>query len=161
MVEDLLLIATGAMVALATGIFLAFSVAINGAMHRLKDIEYVHAMQWIDYVIQRNGLFLLCFMGPVLLLPLVVFLYGGGVGTLEFSLLFGSMITYLVGMAGVTFVGNIPLNVRLVKFDADKGSAQEVAKARALYESPWNRLHTIRTTLGVISTILFFWALVV
>jgi uncharacterized membrane protein len=161
MFELILVVITGTMVGLIGGLFFAFSVAINGALHRLKDGEYIRAMQWIDHVIQRNGLFLLCFMAPIALLPLTVFLYGGGVGSLQFALLGGSAVAYLAGPIGVTFGGNIPLNTRLGRFDVDGSSASEVAKARDWYEMPWNRLHAIRTVLGAISILLFLWSLAV
>ena len=159
MFEVILVIVTGTMVALIGGLFFAFSVAINGALHRLKDSEYIRAMQWINRIIERNGLFLLCFMAPIALLPLTVFLYGGGLGSTQFTLLAGSAVAYLVGPIGVTFGGNIPLNMRLDRFDVDGSSADDSAKTRGWYEMPWNRLHTIRTVLGAISIVLFLWSL--
>ena len=54
--EDILLIIAGTLVALIAGLFFGFSVAVNRGLHRLKDSEYLAAMQSINEVIQ-NPLF--------------------------------------------------------------------------------------------------------
>jgi uncharacterized membrane protein len=56
-------------------------------------------------------------------------------------------------------VGNVPLNVRLAKFDASKASGNEIAQARAGFERPWNRLHAIRTIASIAATVFIFVAI--
>jgi hypothetical protein len=63
---------------------------------------------------------------------------------------------YIAGSFGLTMVGNVPLNQRLAKFDASKASGNEIAQARAGFEKPWNRLHTIRTIASIAATVLIF-----
>jgi uncharacterized membrane protein len=149
MIESILLITTGVLTTLLTGTFFGYAVSVNGALHTLRDDEYVRAMQAINTVIQ-NPLFFLSFMGPVILLPVSTFLAYGD-NSMQFWLLLLATIIYIVGTFGVTVVGNVPLNEQLAK--ADPATARE---ARTRFEKPWNRLHTIRTVAGIITTTLFF-----
>ena len=76
---------------------------------------------------------------------------------LQFALLLTSSVIYIAGSFGLTMVGNVPLNQRLAKFDVSKASSgNEIAQARAGFEIPWNRLHSIRTMASVAATVLVF-----
>lgn len=151
---EALLIITGVLTALLAGVFFAFSVAVNGGLHRLKDEAYVQAMQHINVVIE-NPLFLLTFIGPVVLLPLMTWLTWAD-GTMRPLLLAGASLLYVVGTFGITMARNVPLNRRLALANAGK----EAAKARAEFENPWNRLHAARTVASVFATVLVFAACV-
>ncbi len=153
---ETLLIITGVLTALLAGVFFAFSVAVNGGLHRLKDEAYVQAMQHINVVIE-NPLFLLTFMGPVVLLPVMTWLTWTD-GTTRPLLLAGASLLYVVGTFGVTMAGNIPLNKRLAQADTSKPG--EATKARAEFENPWNRLHAVRTVASIAATVLVFAACV-
>jgi uncharacterized membrane protein len=155
MLEPTLLVITGTLTTLLAGVFFGYAVSVNGALHRLKDAEYVRAMQAINVVIQ-NPLFFLSFMGPVLLLPLVTFLAHGG-DSMQFNLLLAATIVYIVGPFGITVAGNVPLNERLAR--ADASNSLTVTDARARFEKPWNRLHAIRTVAAIIASVLFFVAI--
>ncbi|MEV6424129.1 anthrone oxygenase family protein [Streptomyces sp. NPDC051662] len=150
---DTLLLITGLLTALTAGIFFAYSVSVNGGLHRLKDGEYIRAMQSINVVIQ-NPLFFLAFMGPVVLLPLVAFMHG--VGSNQFLDLIAASVIYIIGSFGLTAFGNVPLNDKLAKVDSERMSDAELAKARAAFEKPWNVLHEIRTIASVIALALVF-----
>ena len=154
MLEPTLLIVTGTLTALLAGVFFGYAVSVNGALHRLKDAEYVRVMQAIIIVIQ-NPLFFLSFIGPILLLPLVTFLSRDG-DPIPFTLLLAATIIYIVGAFGVTVAGNIPLNEQLAKANASNLLAASDARTR--FEKPWNRLHMIRTIASIASTVLFFTA---
>lgn len=146
---DIILLVTGTLTTLLSGVFFGYAVSVNGALGKLRDEEYVRAMQSINVVIQ-NPLFFLTFMGPVVLLPFATFLAYDN-ASMQFWLLFFATIIYIVGTFGITIAGNVPLNDQLAK--ADISAAHE---ARNRFEKPWNRLHTIRTVAGVIVTILLF-----
>ncbi|TGN14677.1 DUF1772 domain-containing protein [Leptospira ilyithenensis] len=160
--ETILFLITGTLIALLTGLFFGYSVSVNWALHRLKNSEYVRAMQEINDVIQ-NPLFLLTFLGPVILLPLLTFLYGNPPDhpdfVLRFYLLAGASVFYIVGPFGLTIAGNVPLNNKLAKFNEESATEKEVEAERSEFEKPWNRLHTIRTVASVIALILFFAAI--
>lgn len=153
--ENILLVIAGTLTAMLTGQFLAFSFSINGGLHRLKDAEYVRAMISINRVILNPGFFL-TLMGPVFLLPLVTILYGGGVGSTRFMLLLLASILYIFGTFGITMSRNVPLNEKLDKFPVDSASAEEIKAARDHFEMPWNRLHNLRTAIGIMATVLVF-----
>lgn len=146
--ESILLIITGVLTALLAGTFFGYATSVNGGLHKLRDDEYVRAMQSINIVIQ-NPLFFLCFMGPVVLLPFSIFLMYGN--DLQFWLLLVASVIYIIGTFGITVVGNVPLNDRLAK--SDPTNARE---ARAQFENPWNRLHAVRTIAAIIATTLIF-----
>jgi uncharacterized membrane protein len=139
-------------------VFFGYAVSVNPGLHRRTDREYVRAMQSINIVIQ-NGFFFLTFMGPLLLLPLVTFMFKDS--GLPFILLLTASIVYIVGSFGVTVAGNVPLNEKLARIKADTASDSELAAARAQFEKPWNSLHMVRTVASIIATVLLFAACVV
>ena len=146
------------MTALVAGLFFAFSVSVNGGLHRLKDSEYVGAMQSINTVI-GNPVFFLTFFGPVVLLPLATYLFLA-ISSAQFALLLSASVLYLVFTFGVTAGGNVPLNNRLAGVDLSRASGEEVTQARTQFERPWNRLHAVRTIASVAATVLIFVAAV-
>ncbi|BDA80871.1 hypothetical protein LPTSP3_g38010 [Leptospira kobayashii] len=160
--ETILFLITGTLTALLAGVFFGYSVSVNWALHRLKDSEYVRVMQEINEVIQ-NPFFLLTFLGPAVLLPILTFLYGNNTpdhpGSLRFYLLAASSVFYIAGPFGLTVAGNVPLNNKLANFNGKNSTEAEIAMARLEFEKPWNRLHTIRTVASVVSLILFFTAI--
>jgi uncharacterized membrane protein len=153
MLETILLIITGTLVALVAGLFFGFSVAVNPGLARVKDSEYLAVMQSINRAI-LNPIFLLSFSGPVLFLPVVTFLSWGD--TNQFTLLTLASILYIIGTFGLTMQGNVPLNNKLDKFDLHHASAKAMEEMRTTFEGPWNRLHTIRTIASIAATVLLF-----
>jgi uncharacterized membrane protein len=105
--EDIILVLAGTLTALLAGLFFGYSVSVNGGLHRLNDSEYVRAMQSINLVIQ-NPPFFVCFIGPVILLPLAAFLHRDA--NLQFALLLTASVLYIAGSFGLTIAGNVPLN---------------------------------------------------
>jgi uncharacterized membrane protein len=152
--ENIILVLAGILMALVTGLYFGYSVPVNGGLHRLNDSEYVKAMQSINVTIQ-NPIFFVSFIGPLFLLPLAAFLQGD-TNSMQFALLLASSVLYIAGSFGLTMAGNAPLNQRLTKFDVTNASGNEIAQARAGFEKPWNRLHTIRTLSSIAATVLIF-----
>jgi len=106
-------------------------------------------MQSINIVIQ-NPIFFLSFMGPLVLLPLATWLTWGD-DSVQTWLLLSASVIYFVGPFGITAGGNVPLNEKLAG-----AQEKDYSAARAAFEKPWNRLHTVRTLGGVIATALVF-----
>jgi uncharacterized membrane protein len=158
-VEDAVLVVSGTLTALVAGLFYSFSVAVNGGLRRLRNSEYVAAMQSINVVIVRP-VFLLTFFGPVFLLPAAAYLQVAP-NPARFVLLAVASVLYIVGAVGVTLIGNVPLNNRLAGLDLGRASEGQVAESRGQFEGPWNRLHTIRTLASIAATFLIFVAGVV
>ena len=113
--ETIILVLAGILTALVTGLYFGYSVSVNGGLHHLNDSEYVKAVQSINVVIQ-NPIFIIVFIGPLLLLPLATYLQRD-TGPMEFALLLASSIFYIAGSFGLTMVGNVPLNQKLAKLD--------------------------------------------
>ena len=152
--ESIILVLAGILTALVTGLYFGYSVSVNGGLHRLNDSEYVKAMQSINVVIQ-NPIFFVSFIGPLLLLPLATFLQRDA-NSIKFPLLLASSVLYIAGSFGLTMVANVPINQRLAKLDVTNASGNEIAQARAGFEKPWNRLHTIRTLASIAATVPIF-----
>jgi len=150
--ESSILLINCLLVGLASGIFLAFSLAVSPGLAQLKDDSYVRAMQYINRVI-LNPAFYLLFIGPVLLLPVSCFLLYGGPA---FWLTIAATVLYLGGMFILTIAGNVPLNDKLDKVEGD---AKAYKAGRLAFEKPWDRLHAIRTVAGILSSVLLLKAL--
>lgn len=134
--------------ALLAGIFYAYSCSVSPGLQRLPESAFLGAMQHINRVIQ-NPAFFLCFFGPVILLPLSTFLHYGKSNTGFWCLLLAAAC-YIIGVFGVTVVGNVPLNNQLDVFDLSNASVESLKEMRTKFEAPWNRLHSIRTFLSVL-----------
>jgi uncharacterized membrane protein len=126
---------------LLAGLFFAFETAINPALHRLPDTGYLSAMQHINRIIQ-NPAFLLVFMLPVLLLPMLAWQQRAIPAALYWGVAAG---LYVAAVFGVTIFFNIPLNEMLDKFDLNAATPSDLQAMRDQYRLPWNRWHTIRT----------------
>lgn len=148
--EQTLLIITTVFVTLLAGIFLAYAISVNGALHKLADREYIRAMQQVNIVIQ-NGLFFLIFMGPVLLLPITTYLLHDYKEPVVFYLLIGASAIYIIGSFILTVAGNVPYNERLANIHTERLGEIELSKARNAYETPWNTMHAIRTVASVVA----------
>lgn len=144
-------LACAAMVtALIAGLLYAYSCSVNPGLNRLSDPEYVTAMQSINRAIQ-NPVFFISFLGAPVLLPVSTWLSYSQPVSNRFWFLLAATIVYLIGVLGVTALGNIPLNISLESFSVQTASPQEIAAQRAQFEGPWNSWHTIRTVASVIA----------
>ena len=150
-VSEIILAITAVLTALVAGLFYAWSVSITQGLLRVSDSEYVSAMQSTNRAIQ-NPVFLITFMGTQLLLPVCAFLFYRQ--TTRFWLILAATAVYTIGVIGVTFLGNIPLNNKLDKFELKFVTAQEIAQQRKDFETPWNNLNTVRTVSSTLAIIL-------
>ncbi|MDQ6481296.1 anthrone oxygenase family protein [Dyadobacter sp. LHD-138] len=152
-IANFVLMMTALTTALIAGLFYAYACSVNPGLAQLADAEYIAAMKSINIAIV-NPVFMFSFMGTLLLLPLSTFLqYQHGVST-RFWFLLAATLVYVIGTFGVTVAGNVPLNETLAHFDLQSASPDVIARQRADFELPWNRLHTIRTAAGIVSLVL-------
>lgn len=116
----------------------------------VEDSTYVGAMRSINRAI-LNPMFLVVFVGTVFVLATAVFttFWAGDVRRAWWVT--AAAATYIFGVVGVTVVGNVPLNDALDGFVPTGANADEFAEARRAYEGPWNRLHALRSALGVLA----------
>lgn len=146
--------------ALIAGLFYAWSCGIVQGLGKLSNLSYLQAMQSINREIQRP-LFLVLFVGNLVLLPLTTWLCAGAVQTSALALLIIASVFYVVGVFGVTIAGNVPLNNMLDRVQPGSSSPGSLAETRFNFEARWNRLNRIRTVcalaalLGTIAAALY------
>ena len=136
--------------ALVGGFFWGWSLSAVPGLATVTDRTYVSTMQSVNRAI-LNPLFLVVFVGSVLVLAgaTVAAFWSGD--TRRGWWMAAATGTYAVGVFGITVVGNVPLNDRLRDVDLDGATDAAVSEARRAYEGPWNRLHYVRSALGVLA----------
>lgn len=153
-------VVTGTLLALASGLFYAYSCSVNTGLANLTDIEYLRAMQSINVAI-INPLFFLSFMGSLFMLPIATWMtYRAYRINSIFYLLLTASAVYAIGVMGVTMFGNVPLNQALASFDVGNASFSDMATQRAAFETPWNTFHSIRTIANFSALVIFLWAVI-
>ncbi|MGY3056060.1 putative membrane protein [Streptomyces sp. TE3672] len=121
------------------GFMLTFLIAIMPGIAALPDERFTAAMRRFNEKVPGPA-FLALFLGVIALPAVVVF---GGDGGTDRVLAVAALVC-AVGGHLITIAGNIPLNKALAESEGGDDSA-----ARAAFESPWNRLHRIRTVLSL------------
>ncbi|MCS4304002.1 DUF1772 domain-containing protein [Chryseobacterium sp. BIGb0232] len=146
-----LLIFTAVLMALIAGLFYAYSCSVVLGLGKLSDVEYLKAMQSINREI-LNPVFFLSFMGTAILLPVSTFFLRGEQPVFIFLLL--ATLAYLIGVFGVTVVGNVPMNDQLDQFDISGSTVEAIKQMRENFEARWNFLNNVRTVFSVVSIVL-------
>jgi uncharacterized membrane protein len=142
------LVITTIFTALIAGLFYAWSCGIVQGLGKLKDRDYLQAMQSINREIQRP-LFLVVFAGTVLLLPLATWLSHRAGQHSTFAWLLVASVSYIAGVFGVTIAGNVPLNNMLERVELTDCSPQSIAENRFAFEGRWNSLNRVRTFCAI------------
>jgi uncharacterized membrane protein len=150
---NIILAITTLTTALIAGLLYGYSCSVNVGLKQLSDINYILAMQSINTAIQ-NPAFFMSFMGTLFLLPISTYLNYNPSDLNRFYLLLLATIIYLIGVIGVTFLGNIPLNDILDKFNTQIADNEQIAQQRKAFETAWNSFHLIRTIAAILSLIL-------
>ena len=134
---------------LMAGIFYAYAVSVNLGLAEQPDASYIATMNEINQKIQ-NPLFFPGFFGAVIfpIIALVVHLPHRRSG--RFRLIFLACALYFSGSFLVTVVANIPLNEELALVATD-APADELARARAAYEGPWNFWNGVRSIFSIVA----------
>lgn len=138
---------------LIAGLFYAYFCSVNPGLHQLADAEYLTAMQSINRAI-LNPVFFISFLGAPILLVLGTWLQYSPTISLRCWFLGGAAVVYLLGVVGVTGMGNIPLNEALDSLNLSALSPEELASQRSTFEGPWNSLNTTRTVASILSFVL-------
>lgn len=142
-----LCLAVGLAAALVAGVFQAFSDFVMAGLIRARSAGGMESMQQLNRTVFRS-LFLSLFL---ILMPVTLsfsfYAYTSLGGTAR-QLILTAGIIYGVTVFAVTLFGNVPMNQRLDKLDAD---SDEGAAYWHLYGRNWTRWNHVRT-LGSAST---------
>lgn len=149
--NTILFLATTILSGLIAGLLYSFACAIIPGLGTLANKEYIKAVQAINESIQ-NPSFFMSFIGTLILLPVCSYITYTQSGTsLKFMILILSTLIYIIGVAGVTILGNVPLNNYLHSTTITDVPLAELQSIRAKFEMRWNALHNIRTVASIFS----------
>ena len=155
---EIIIAVSALLCALVAGFVFAFEVVVMPGIRVLNDRDCLKAFKAMDGVIQRNQpLFLLVWVGSVLLLPisgLTSIWYLDGIDRL---VLVSATAAYLLGVQLPTATVNVPLNNWLQGRDLDAATDSEIREARNRFEYrwlKWNRVRTVFATLTLALLIL-------
>jgi uncharacterized membrane protein len=135
---------------LLAGLFYGYSCSVNKGLGNLPDEHYLRAFQSINRAI-LNPAFFLSFAGSLALLGISVLVSHLLGHKVTFYCALGALVIYLLGVAGVTMAGNVPLNEELERMDLSSVSAEAISAMRSKFEYSWNKYHAIRTVASVLS----------
>ncbi|MDX2174188.1 MAG: anthrone oxygenase family protein [Bacteroidota bacterium] len=135
---------------LVAGLFYGYQCSVIRGLGELNTEVYLSSFQSINKVIQ-NPVFFLSFMGNLVVLPIACWLCYKQSSLINFYLILAATLLYYFGVFGVTVAGNVPLNNQLNEFLINGSSQNEMEGMRSLFEKPWNRYHSIRTVLSIVS----------
>ena len=149
----LLMLAT-LLCSLVAGLVFAFATVVMPGIRSLGDGEFIRAFQVIDGVIQRGQpLFVAVWLGSaVTLIAATVAGYAGLDQTSRVTMVVVSAL-YVLGVQLPTVVVNVPLNNGLQSLEVGTMNGEELASARAGFESRWNRSNVFRTVVAIVTTI--------
>lgn len=125
---------------LVAGLFFAFATAVMPGLAHSDDRTFVVAMQQINIAI-LNPVFLVVFVAP---LPALVVAAVTGPGR---AWVVAALALHVL-TALITGIGNVPLNDALLAA-AQPDLPAALGAAREAFESPWNKLHLVRTVTVV------------
>jgi uncharacterized membrane protein len=135
---DILLTITVVVLGLSAGFFVTYQISVMPGLALTDDVVFVQSMQGINAAV-RSAPFAVIFFGP---LPLLVATAVASASNRAVAvLLLAAASVYGVGLIGVTFAGNVPLNEML----ATQLNPAGAPAARLAYEAPWNQLNAVRT----------------
>jgi uncharacterized membrane protein len=135
---------------LIAGLFFGFQCSIINGLGALGNREYLLSFQSINRVI-LYPIFLLSFIGPVILLPITCYInYKIGSSDL-FPFLLASTLIYVIAVFGITIACNVPLNELLDGFNIQSATDTQIQDMRLKFETAWNKWHLVRTVASVIS----------
>ena len=146
-IDRALLVAGSLWFGTMAGFFWSFSAVIMPGLGLASPTAALEAMQDINEAV-RNPVFAIGFFGAALFAAAlsVRALFARGWGRL---LVLGAAGIYLVGVLGVTALGNVPMNEALAL--VDPGSA-EAATTMAQYLRDWTNLNHVRTLAALTAT---------
>ena len=138
---------------LMAGIFFTWSNAVKPGIGKLSDLEYLRSLQSMNRVI-LNKAFIGIFLGAIIAVALVPIFHFKITPNSIFWLLLLALVTYWIGVFGVTVFGNIPLNEILDKINLESITLEEIKALRTSIEVKWNNLNLIRSISSGITFLL-------
>lgn len=149
----IVLVGATLLVALTAGFLFAFAVVAMPGLKNLNDGEFIRAFQEIDGIIQNNHpLFMLVWMGSVLLLIASAVLGFTQLESLPRTLLLAATILYIIGVQAPTVMLNVPRNNSIQAVNVATSNATALSQARIEFEGVWNRSNHFRAVMSVIVT---------
>ncbi len=142
---------------LMAGLFYAWSISVTPGLAKVGDENYLQTFQAMNRAI-LNPAFFIFFIGLVILLPLLSYLYYKSSVSIEFWYILSATILYMAGIMAVTFLGNVPMNNTLEILRSESMSSEQMASFRLGFESKWNNLNMIRTICSSLSFVLLIMA---
>jgi uncharacterized membrane protein len=132
---------------LVAGVFFAFSSFVMAALERVPPAEGMAAMQQINITV-INPVFMAVFLGMGLLSAVALWRNGFDLR----SPLFAAAAIYLVGVLGVTFAFNVPMNDALASAQAASPEGQALWTD---YLSRWTTWNHVRGLAALVASALF------
>lgn len=151
--ETVILIVAIISTGLMTGIFFTWSNAVTPGIGKLSDMGYLRSLQAMNRVI-LNTPFRIVFMSAVISVALVFAFHFKSYATPLFWMVLIAFVVYWIGVLGVTFFGNIPLNEVLDQTNLENITIIDAKNLRMAIENKWNFLNWIRTCSSLGSFIL-------
>lgn len=151
--NTIMLILTILSLGLMAGLFYSWSISVTPGLAKLGDENYLKAFQSMNRAI-LNPAFLIVFMGLVILLILLCYLYYDSTEPTQFWYILSAAILYLAGVMLVTVFGNVRLNNTLEVLQIESMSPEQMASFRLGFESKWNKLNIVRTLCSLFSFVL-------
>ena len=154
--NTIILVITTLSSGLMAGLFYSWSISVTPGLAKVGDENYLQAFQSMNRAI-LNPAFFIFFMGLVILLPLLSYLYYQSPISAQFWYIISATVLYIVGTMAVTIFGNVPMNNTLEALQIKSMSPEQMASFRLGFEGKWNQLNMIRTicsSLAFISLII-------
>ena len=148
---DVAVVAAIAGAGMIVGSMFAFSAFIMAAFRRLEEAEGIRAMQRINETVYTPW-FMVPFFGTTLLSIGVVVFASMHTDHAWWPTPLAAGLVFVVGVFGVTAVGNVPLNERLACMEPSDAASSGFWQH---YLVVWTRWNHLRVGLGVISIILY------
>lgn len=135
---------------LVAGVFYAFSDFVMRSLGAIPMTQGAAAMVSINRVILRASFVpMLLVLGPLALGSVAWTIWvGSAVGA---NWVFAASGIYVVGVLGVTMLGNVPLNNRL-------DQADNPVSLWPMYMTRWTRLNTLRTAASAVASLCYLQA---
>lgn len=137
--------------ALMSGFFFSYSFSVNLGLSKLNNKEYLTAMQNINKEV-LNPIFFISFFGALIFLVISSTVYFKAHSPKSYLILC-ACISYVIGVLGITAIGNIPLNTQLALFDITKESEVSLQNMRTSFETRWVFWNKVRTLSSFITLV--------
>ena len=142
--NTIILVVTTLSSGLMAGLFYTWSISVTPGLAKVGNENYLQAFQSMNRAI-LNPAFFIFFMGLVILLPLLSYLYYQSPISAQFWYIISAAVLYIVGTMSVTIVGNVPMNNALEVLQIESMNPEQMTTFRLGFESKWNKLNMIRT----------------